>query len=123
MRVFNFSQLRNALTILPFLFYSISPTTVHAFKHHRAWDKAWFVGVGGGASQIRLNNSTSVANGSTYPAPSNQDSFTINTPSTGIVQFNVGYVAHSKAKTIFPLLSAYLQYRHYFSTNIRGNID
>lgn len=125
MRVLNVSPLLNAFTTLLLLSYSIYPITTHAHQSHAPigcmTDNAWFVGLGGGASWISLSSSTSVNNGSVFPRPFNQDSFTINNPSTGIAQLNAGWVTHS-TRTYFPSLSAYIQYRHYFATDVKGGI-
>lgn len=127
MRVLNVrTTLLNAFAALLLLSFSILPITTNAHTlpvpSGCAIDDAWFIGFGGGASWISLSGSTSVKNGSTFPPPFNQDRFTINNPSTGIVQLNVGYITNSLT-TYFTSLSAYIQYRHYYGTNITGSID
>ncbi len=68
-----------------------------------------------------FNNSTTVSNGSDTP-PYDQDYFSVKTPTPQPqIQFNIGYRWHEKREFI-PYYSAFFQYRHYFISQIRGNI-
>lgn len=124
MRVYNDRPLFNTLTILLLLSFTILPITTFARTPigHVKHPNAWFVGLGGGASWISLPSSTSVINGAIVPPPFNQDTYTINNPSTGIAQLDAGYVWYIP-RMYFPFYSAYIQYRHYFANNISGSID
>jgi opacity protein-like surface antigen len=104
------------------IFLSIlSSATQAAVTTHNG--NSWFVGAGIGRSWLNLsNNSTSVANGSFAPAPYNVDYFTVKTPSPqSQAQVDIGYRWHKDRKYI-PYYALLLQYRHYLSTYVKGNV-
>ncbi len=82
----------------------------------------WFVGVGVGGSWIHLPNSTSVSNGSDATPPYDQDYYSIKNFSAQNFQAVIGYRWYQARKYI-PNYSVYLQYRHYVSATIRGDIE
>lgn len=110
------------------LLYASCTLIAFAQPHHYKGElsskkNAWFVGAGGGIYWAKLqDSSTNVSNGAPQPPPFNQDLYTINNPSAnGVLQVSAGY--RWKHNQLFiPYSSIYLQYRHYMSTNVTGNI-
>lgn len=126
MRVPTVRPLLHVFTLI-FLFLNLLPTTSFAYSLFipsvNIADQAWFIGAGGGIARIHFSNGhTSVDNGSLFLPPMNQDTYSINTPTTGIAQINAGYIAYNGSK-YFAAFSAYIQYRHYFTSHISGSVE
>ena len=134
MRMINFKIFPAVFFILICFISSVTNAAITVKKptHHKRIYKgmidaksenSWFIGAGVGRSWINLKkSSTTVPNGSFVPPPSDQDTYTIKNPSPQTpAQVNVGYRWHQDKKFL-PYYSLFVQYRHYYSTEIKGNI-
>lgn len=84
----------------------------------------WLIGLSGGGTKTRLQNShTSVSNGSTVAAPYNIDTFSINNPSDTATMALFGGHQWQRENSFLPYYSLVLNYEHLFSTNINGTVQ
>ena len=136
MQTIKHSKKLHTFSLILFCTFSCSTQAADTFKQPASYkgvykdmalvapQNSWYMGLGAGESWINIaKNSTNVSNGSFAPPPSDQDTFSINNPSSQAqVQFDFGYRWHQNTQFITDY-SAYFQYRHYFNTNIRGIVD
>lgn len=96
-------------------------SSISSIAHAVAPSQNWFMSVGGGMTRLNFADKVNVDNGTQMVPPNNIDYFTVNNPKAGIFQYNLGYQWHDESP-YFPYTSFFLQYRHYFRTNITGNV-
>lgn len=81
----------------------------------------WYLGAELGLTKPNLKNTTTVNNGSNYPAPSNQDRYSIHTSNMTDLGVQLGY-RFSRNASFIPAYSIGLRYQHLFQNKVQGSV-